>query len=356
MSAPRLFEPIRLRGVTVRNRLWVAPMCQYSADDGVVGRWHLVHLGQFAVGGAGVVMTEATGVLPEGRISPECPGIWNDEQQDAWAPIVEVIRAHGAVPGIQLAHAGRKGSVFRPWADRRGTVPVEDGGWETVAPSAIAHEGLGLPRELTEAGIEDVIEAFRDAAARAVAAGFGVVEVHAAHGYLLHEFLSPLSNRRTDAWGGDLAGRARLTVETVRAVRAVVGDAVPVLVRLSAWDWADGGLVPAEVGRVAAWAVEAGADLVDVTTGGITNHVEPLEPGYQLEDAAVVKSVSGATTAAVGRLDTGAIAEAALQAGQADVVMAGREWLRDPHYALRASVELDADPALWPPQYRRARG
>lgn len=356
MSTPRLFDPIRLRATTVRNRLWVAPMCQYSAEDGVVGDWHRVHLPQFAIGGAGLVMAEATGVTPDGRISPHCPGLWNDEQQDAWATVTALIRANGATAGIQLAHAGRKGSVFRPWGPRRGSVPEEDGGWETVAPSPIPHHGLAVPSELTEAGIDDVIEAFRDAALRAVAAGFEVVEVHAAHGYLLHEFLSPLSNQRTDAWGGDLAARARLTVETVRAVREVVGADVPVLVRLSARDWADGGLVPEHVGQVASWVTDAGADLVDVTTGGITDHVEPAEPGYQLPDAAVVKAVSGATTAAVGRIGSGELAEAVLESGAADVVMAGRPWLRDPHFALRAAVELGADLGIWPPQYRRAIG
>ena len=350
-----LFEPITLRSSTARNRLWVAPMCQYSAVDGVVGDWHLVHLGQFAVGGAGVVMAEATGVVAEGRITPDCPGIYNDEQVAAWAPIAAFIKEHGALAGIQLAHAGRKASTYRPWGPDRGSVPEDDGGWETVAPSAIPHEGFTTPRELTEAGIEDVVEAFRDAARRAVDAGFDLVEVHAAHGYLLHQFLSPLSNHRTDDWGGSLANRARIILDTVRAVREEVGDDVPVLVRLSARDWREGGLTPEDVGVVAGWAVEAGADLVDLTTGGITHDLEPDEPGYELPDSAIVKAVSGAVTAAVGRIDTAQLAEEVVASGTADVVMSAREFLRDPHFALRAADELGVPyRELWPAQYERA--
>ena len=355
-SAPaRLFEPLTLRGATARNRLWVAPMCQYSAVDGVIGTWHLVHLGQFAIGGAGVVMAEATGVTAEGRISPQCPGIYNDEQADAWAPIAAFIREQGAIAGIQLAHAGRKGSTYRLWAPSSGTVPEDDGGWETVAPSAVPHEGYTPPRELTEAGIEDVVEAFADAARRAIAAGFNLVEIHAAHGYLLHQFLSPLSNHRTDAWGGSLENRARIILDTVRAVRGEVGDEVPVLVRLSARDWHEGGLTPEDVGVVAGWVIEAGADLIDITTGGITHANEPDELGYQLSDAAIVKAVSGALTAAVGRIDTVELAEDVVASGTADVGMSAREFLRDPHFALRAADELGVPyRQIWPPQYERA--
>jgi 2,4-dienoyl-CoA reductase-like NADH-dependent reductase (Old Yellow Enzyme family) len=354
-TTARLFEPIVLRSTTARNRLWVAPMCQYSAIDGVVGDWHLVHLGQFAIGGAGVVMAEATGVVADGRITPDCPGIYNDEQAAAWAPVAAFIRRHGALAGIQLAHAGRKASTYRPWGPHRGSVPEEDGGWETVAPSAISHDGLALPRELTAAGIHDVIEAFRDAARRAIDAGFDLVEVHAAHGYLLHQFLSPLSNRRTDEWGGSLEHRARIMLDTVRAVREEVGDDVPVLVRLSARDWREGGLTPEDVGVVAGWAVEAGADLVDLTTGGITHDLEPDEPGYELPDSAIVKAISGAVTAAVGRIDTAELAEEVVATGTADVVMSAREFLRDPHFALRAADELGVPyREIWPQQYERA--
>ena len=349
MTESRLFEPISMRALTARNRLWVAPMCQYSAVDGVIGDWHLVHLGQFAIGGAGVVMAEATGVSAEGRITDGCPGIYNDEQQDAWAPVAAFIRAHGALAGIQLAHAGRKASTYTPFSGRHGSVPEDDGGWETVAPSAVAHEGLAVPRELTEAGIDDVVEAFRDAARRAIAAGFDLVEVHAAHGYLLHEFLSPLSNHRTDAWGGTLRNRARIILDIVRAVRDEVGAEVPVLVRLSARD------SPEDVGEVAGWAVEAGADLIDLTTGGVTHSTEPGEQGYQLPDDVIVKAISGARTAAVGRIDSAALAEEVVATGAADVVMSAREWLRDPHYALRAADELGVPyRELWPLQYERA--
>ncbi|GAB3282101.1 oxidoreductase [Microbacterium sp. MEC084] len=351
-----LFSPLTLRDVTFRNRLWVAPMCQYSALDGVPNDWHHVHLAQFASGGAGLVVAEATAVVPEGRISPQDVGLWNDAQRDAWARVVAAVHARGARAGLQLAHAGRKASTWSPFSGEHGTVPAEAGGWTTVAPSAIAYEGYAEPVALDEAGIQRVVDAFRAAARRAIDARFDVLEVHAAHGYLLHEFLSPLSNQRDDAWGGSLENRARITLEVVRAVRAEVGEDVPLLVRFSASDAAPGGLEPDDIAQVSRWAVEAGADLIDVSSAGLVAHQElKVGPGYQVPFAARVRELSDAPVGAVGIITTGTQAEAILQAGHADVIFAAREWLRDPHFGLRAATELGEDPeGLWPPQYLRA--
>lgn len=351
-----LFTPIELGGLTVRNRLWVAPMCQYSAVDGVPNDWHHVHLAQFASGGAGVVIAEATAVLPEGRISPEDVGLWNDAQRDAWAPIAASIAARGAVPGIQLAHAGRKASTWSPLTGKRGTVPASDGGWQTVAPSAIAFEGFDEPVALDAAGIDAVVDAFAAAAARAVAAGFALLEVHAAHGYLLHQFLSPLSNTRTDEYGGSLENRARLLLRVVDAVREAAPSAA-LTVRFSASDWADGGWDAAQTAVVAGWAAERGAVFFDISSGGLVAHQQIVTgPGYQVGLAAEVRSGAGVAVGAVGEITSGPQAEEILAAGAADVILAGREWLRDPHFALRAATEL-GDPATapWPPQYLRAR-
>ncbi len=351
-----LFTPFDLRGLTVRNRLWVAPMCQYSAIDGMPDQWHLVHLAQFASGGAGLVLAEATAVLPEGRISPEDVGIWNDEQRDAWRPIVEAIRSRGAIAGIQLAHAGRKASTWSPFGGRRGTVPVADGGWPTFAPSEIGYDGFETPGALDLAGIDAVVAAFAAAAARAVAAGFQVLELHAAHGYLLHQFLSPLSNRRTDEYGGSLENRARLLLRTVEAVRAAAPGAV-LMVRFSATDAAPDGWDVAQTTTVAEWAAERGADLFDVSSGGLVAHQQIVTgPSYQVPLAAAVRAAGVGPVGAVGEITGGIQAEQILQDGDADVILAGREWLRDPHFALRAAAELgESDPGLWPVQYVRAR-
>lgn len=361
----RLFSPIDVGGRTVRNRLWVAPMCQYSAVDGVPGEWHRTHLAQFASGGAGVVIAEATAVSPEGRISPEDTGIYNDAQRDAWAPITAAIRARGAVPGLQLAHAGRKASTWSPFSGRRGTVAPADGGWATVAPSAIAFDGLAAPDALDAGGLDAVVRDFGAAATRALDAGFELLEIHAAHGYLLHSFLSPLANRRDDAYGGALENRARLLLRVVAAVRDAIAawraghpDAppVPLLVRLSATDWAEGGFVESEAATVARWAAEQGADFFDISSGGLVAHQRiHAVPGYQVPLAAYVRRAAGVPVSAVGLITDGTQAEAILQAGDADVILAGREWLRDPHFGLRAATELDADIDYWPRQYLRAR-
>ena len=330
-------------------------MCMYSAVDGVPQNWHRTHLAQFASGGAGLVMAEATAVVAEGRISPRDTELWSDEQRDVWAQIVADVHERGGLIGVQLAHAGRKASTWWPWADARGSVPIGEGGWPTVAPSAIAFEGYAEPAALDAAGIERVVMGFAEAARRAVEAGFDVLEVHGAHGYLLHQFLSPLSNTRDDEYGGSLENRARLLLRAVDAVRSVAGEGLPVFVRLSATDYAEGGFTPEEAAQVGRWALEHGADLADVSSGGTIAHpVVDLRPGYQVPFAATVRADGQVPTAAVGLITSGAQAEEILASGAADAVFAGREWLRDPHFALRAARELGAEVA-WPPQYLRAR-
>jgi len=352
-----LFAPITLRDATFRNRLWVAPMCQYSVEreDGVPTDWHLVHLGALARGGAGAVIAEATAVVPEGRISPQDLGLWDDEQQEAFTRITAFLREQGTVPGVQLAHAGRKASTYRPWSEVQGTVPADEGGWPTVAPSAVAFEGYEAPRELTGDEVEAVVEAFRASARRAVDAGFGLIELHAAHGYLLHQFLSPLSNLRTDAWGGSLEGRARLLLEVVRAVRAEVGEGFPLLVRFSATDWAEGGWDEHDTATVAGWAQEAGADLFDISTGGLVAGVSiPVGLGYQVRFAEHVRREASVETGAVGLIVSAEQAEEVVASGRADVVLMAREFLRDPHFPLRAAAELGVELDYWPAQYQRA--
>lgn len=353
---PALFEPLTLRALTLRNRLWIAPMCQYSvqAEDGIPTDWHLVHLGQFAIGGAGLVFTEATAVVPEGRISPQDTGIWTDEQAAAWAPVVRFIQAQGAAAGIQLAHAGRKASTFAPWGtDRHGSVHVADGGWQTVGATEDPFDGFAPPEALDEAGISAVVTAFAESAARAVSVGFDVVEIHAAHGYLLHQFLTPLVNTRTDSYGGSLENRARFLVRVVEAVRAVIGDTV-LLVRFSATDWVDGGWNEADTATVAQWAADAGADLFDISTGGAIAGVQiPLTSGYQVPFASYVKDHAQVLVSAVGLITEPIEAEDIVRSGRADAVMIAREALRDPHFPLRAAAMFGIDD-LAPGQYGRA--
>lgn len=350
-----LFTPYAIRDITLRNRLWVAPMCQYSAVDGVPQEWHHTHLAQFASGGAGLVMAEASAVSPEGRISPEDAGIWNDEQRDAWAPIVAAIRSRGAVAAIQLAHAGRKASTWSPFSGHDGSVSVADGGWPTVAPSSIAFAGYAVPQELDAAGIDAIVADFAAAAERALAAGFQVLELHAAHGYLLHQFLSPLSNQRDDEYGGSLENRARLLLRVIDAVRGVAAGAA-VFVRFSGTDWAEGGWSIEETATVARWAAEHGADFFDISSGGLVAHQQITPgPGYQVGLADHVRREAGVPVNAVGLITDAAQAEQILADGDADAVMAGREWLRDPHFALTASLDLDEAIDYWPKQYLRAR-
>ena len=349
----RLFEPLSLRGATSRNRIWVAPMCQYSAVDGMPDDWHLVHLGARAVGGAGVVLTEATAVSPEGRISPQDTGIWNDGQAAAWSRVVSFVQAQGALAGVQLAHAGRKASARRPW-EGRGVVAPQDGGWTPVGPTDVAFPGLAEPVALDDEGIAKVRGDFVDATRRALTAGFDVVELHAAHGYLLHEFLSPLSNTRSDAYGGDLAGRMRLVLEVVEDVRAVWPEDRPLVLRISASDWTEGGWTVEDSVALAKEVAARGVDLVDCSSGGNAAADIPVGPGYQVPLASAVRAGAGIPTGAVGLITEPEQAEQVLADGHADVVLLARELLRDPHWPLRAAAALGADVA-WPVQYERAR-
>ncbi|GAA3460808.1 NADH:flavin oxidoreductase/NADH oxidase [Saccharothrix longispora] len=351
----QLFSPLTLRSVTLPNRIAVSPMCQYSARDGLPNEWHLVHLGSRAVGGAGLVLTEATAVQAVGRISPEDTGLWSDAHTAAWRPIVEFIRANGAVAGVQLAHAGRKASTYAPFAERRGGVADADGGWTPVAPSAEAfHESYRRPEALDADGIAQVVADFAAAARRAVEAGFQVVEVHAAHGYLLHEFLSPLSNHRADAYGGPLENRTRLTREVTAAVREAVGQDVPVLVRISATDWVEGGWTAEDSVVLARDLAALGADLVDVSTGGNVPRADiPTGPGYQVPFAETVRRKADVPTGAVGLITDARQAEQVLADGSADLVLLARELLRDPYWPLHAARQLGVRTNP-PRQYARA--
>jgi 2,4-dienoyl-CoA reductase-like NADH-dependent reductase (Old Yellow Enzyme family) len=348
-----LFTPVTMRGLEIRNRVVMAPMCQYSAKDGVAQPWHLVHYGARAAGGVGMVVTEAVAVTPEGRISPFDLGLWNDTQAQALAAVTSFIRAHGAVAAVQLAHAGRKAGVAKPWEGGK-PVPAEQGGWQTLAPSPITFTGYPVPKEMSEAEIEGVIKAFAAAATRAFAAGFQTVQIHMAHGYLLHEFLSPLSNQRKDSWGGSLENRVRLPLAVAKAVRAVWPDDMPVMVRISASDWVDGGW-DLEQSIVLAHALkEAGIELIDCSSGGLVADAKiPVGPGFQTPFAAAIRAEADISTSAVGLITEPFQAEHILATGQADMVSLGRELLRDPQWPLMAAKSL-GDKAAWPHQYERA--
>ena len=342
MNLPLLFEPLRLRGLTLRNRAWVPPMCQYAVDarDGVPTTWHTVHYGSFAIGGFGLVIAEATGVTPEGRISPFDTGLWNDQQAEAWSRIVDFAHAQGAAMAVQLGHAGRKASTNRWWPGHEDKVLTgEEGGWRPVGP--VDEEGADA---LTEPEIEGVVEAFVQAARRADAAGFDAVEVHAAHGYLLHQFYSPLSNTRTDAWGGDHAGRTRLVRTVAAGVRAAFPDDKPVLVRLSGTDWIEGGWTIEDSVRLVRDLRELGVDLVDVSSGGVAPARIPASPGYQVDLAQRIRRETSMPTAAVGLITDPTHAEAILANGRADAVLLGRASLRDPNWPLRAANALGVRP------------
>ena len=352
---PTLFEPLALRGITLKNRIIVSPMCQYSAVDGFANDWHLVHLGSRAVGGAGLILTEAAAVSPEGRISPEDLGIWQDEHVPMLRRINEFIIAQGSVPGVQLAHAGRKASTYRPWSGA-GAVPASAGGWPVVGPSAGPFaDNYPQPEALNATGIQKVVADFRAAAQRALAAGFQVIELHAAHGYLLHEFLSPLSNQRTDAYGGSFENRIRLLLEVVAATREVWPAELPLLVRLSVTDWTEGGWNADESTQLAAMLKVRGVDLLDCSTGGnVPKAPIPVGPGYQVQFAESIRRETGLLTGAVGLITTPAEAEAILANGQADVVLLARAFLREPYFPLLAAQELGVA-VEWPAQYERGK-
>ncbi|OGP99763.1 MAG: oxidoreductase [Deltaproteobacteria bacterium RBG_19FT_COMBO_60_16] len=355
MNGARLFSPLRLRERVFKNRIFVSPMCQYSAVDGMPTDWHLVQLGSRAIGGAALVMTEATAVSPEGRITPFDTGIWSREQATGFRKIAGFIQQHGAVAGIQIAHAGRKASTDVPW---RGGKPLDpgNGGWQPIAPSPMPFaEGYAVPREMTEADMERVRKAFAAAARHGREAGFEVIEIHMAHGYLLHEFLSPLTNRRTDACGGSLENRLRFPVSVARAVREEWPERLPVFVRVSATDWVEGGWDLPQTIALARELKKIGIDMVDCSSGGAVPDAKiPAGPGFQTPFAAAVRREGGIATGAVGMITEPAQAEQIVSTGLADAVMIGREFLRDPYWPLHAARSLGVD-IPWPSQYERAK-
>ncbi|MFF8606647.1 NADH:flavin oxidoreductase/NADH oxidase [Streptomyces sp. NPDC015346] len=353
-----LFEPYTLRSLTIPNRVWMAPMDQYSAEvsgpnAGVANDWHFAHYAARATGGTGLILVEATAVSADGRISPADLGIWNDTQVESLRRIAGFLKEHGTVPGIQIGHAGRKASTQRPW-EGRGPVPADGQGWQPVGPSPVPFaEGHPVPTELTTEGIQEIVGQFADAARRALAAGFEVIEVHGAHGYLISSFLSPYANHRTDAYGGSFENRTRLALEVVDAVRAVWPEELPVFFKISATDWlGDQGWTPDETVRFAALLREHGVDLLDVSSGGNGGPAEiPVGPGYQVPFAARVKAETGLPVAALGLITESAQAEKILANGEADAVLLGRELLRDPSWARRAARELGAEPPHAPSPY-----
>ena len=351
----QLFSVFHLRTIAFKNRIFVSPMCQYSSADGMPNDWHLVHLGSRAVGGAALVIVEATAVSPEGRISPWDSGIWSDAQAQAFERITAFIKAQGSVAGIQLAHAGRKASTDVPWRGG-GAVSEKDGGWQPLAPSAVAFDsGSPVPRAMNADNIEAVTDRFAAAAKRSLAAGFEVVELHMAHGYLLHEFLSPLSNLRKDRWGGSPESRCRLPLKVVEAVRDIWPEHLPLFVRISCTDWMSGGWDLAQSIELCRHFKERGVDLIDCSSGGLVpDAVIPAGPGYQTPFAAVIRREVGIHTATVGCITAPAQAEQIVATGQADAVVMARELLRDPYWPLHAARSLDTD-LQWPPQYGRAK-
>ncbi len=365
-DGPRVLSELVIRDVVIPNRLWVAPMGQHSIErrDGVPVDWQLVHLGQYALGGAGLIFTEAAAISEVGKLNFHGAGIWNDEQARGWARVTSFLHQQHSLAGIQLVHGGRKSATYPSWGrqfDGRHakSATIEDGGWETVGPSAIAYPGFSTPRELTTAEVEDLPAQYASAAKRAVDAGFDVIEIHAGHGFLLHQFLSPLSNQRTDGYGGSLDNRIRLLEEIIVAVRAGIGSGVPLFVRFSATDWAPGGWDESDTVRAVEKSVEAGADLFDISSGGNVPAVDGISvyPGYQVGLSKAVRDRTGVLTAAVGVIVDGHQAEQILQVGAADAIFVGKQFLRDPYFARHVAEQLKAvDSIFVPPQYEKAYG
>ncbi|WP_026713022.1 NADH:flavin oxidoreductase/NADH oxidase [Flavobacterium daejeonense] len=352
--ASLLFSALQIKDIRFKNRIAISPMCQYSSVDGFANDWHLVHLGSRASGGAGLVIQEATAVAPEGQISPEDLGIWKDEHIEKMKAITAFIKSQNAVPGIQLAHAGRKASVTSPWKGNK-KLDISNGGWQTVAPSAIGYHDEETPQALDKNGIQKIIADFKAATKRAVQAGYEVLEIHAAHGYLNHQFLSPLSNKRTDEYGGSFENRIRFTMEVLEAVQTEWPSNLPLFVRISATDWADGGWDVEESIALSKILKEKGVDLIDVSSGGLVSYQKiALEPGYQVPFAEKIKKETGILTGAVGLITGAHQAEAILQSGKADLVLFARESLRNPNLGLDFARALGDDVA-WPPQYERAK-
>jgi 2,4-dienoyl-CoA reductase-like NADH-dependent reductase (Old Yellow Enzyme family) len=350
----QIFEPLPIRGITLPNRIGVSPMCEYSSQDGFANDWHLVHLGSRAVGGAGVVFTEATAVTPEGRISPEDLGIWKDAHIEFLSRIVRFLKSQGTVPGMQLAHAGRKGSTPKPWGGTS-AIPPKDGGWIPVAPSAIAYsENYAMPRALSVEEIRGVVDAFGKAARRAMEAGFKIIEIHAAHGYLLHEFFSPLSNFRTDEYGGSFENRTRIAREVVTAIRKQMPEQLPLFIRISATDWKEGGWDVDQAVELAKQLKALGVDLVDCSSAGLVQDQKiVVGPGFQVPFAERIRRDAGVLTSAVGLIETKEQVAEILANNKADLVFMAREFLRDPYWPLRAARELKQT-ISWPAQYLRA--
>lgn len=349
-----LFDPITLRSVTFPNRVWVSPMCQYSATNGFVGQWHMVHLGAFATGGPGLIMVEATGVVPEGRISIGCPSIEDDAHAQAFRPIIDFAHQYNVKIGIQLAHAGRKASTMRP-GDDHFIATAAEGGWQSVSASSVAFHGYPEPHELTVDEIKTLVRQFADAAKRSVEVGFDLIEIHAAHGYLLHQFYSPLSNMRSDEYGGDFLGRTKFLFEVVEAVRYAIGDHVPLLVRISATDWVEGGWNLIDSIELCSRLRTAGVDLIDVSTGGNV-HNAPIKPspGFQVPFAAAIRKECGIATSAVGLITEPEQAQQILESGEADVIFLARAMLRNPRWAFNAAEKLGVQ-VEWPIQIARGK-
>ncbi len=352
---PQLFDPLTIKGITLRNRIGVPPMCMYSYENGLSNDWQVIHLGARAAGGAGLVIAEATAIEPRGRITPHDVGIWSDDHIEPLARVTRAIKRGGAVPGIQIAHAGRKASTNRPWGKNdKPAQPGEPEGWQVVGPSPIAYnEEYPIPEELDREGILRIQGLFRDGARRALAAGFEWLEIHAAHGYLLHSFLSPVSNKRTDEYGGSFENRVRFLIETIRAVRPVWPDDLPLTIRISGTDWVEGGWTVDDSVRLAQLVLTEGVDLIDCSSGGgVANATVPLKPGYQVPISEAVRK-TGIHTAAVGLITLPEQADEIIRNNRADIVLLGREMLRNPHWPLQAAIALH-QPAPVPPQYLRA--
>ena len=352
---PKLFEPITVRGLEVRNRAWIPPMCMYSCEnrDGVVNDWHVMHLGGYAAGGAGLIIAEASAVNPVGRITPWDAGIWSDAHIEPWLRVNNLIHSLGAKSAIQLAHAGRKASTYREWSGS-GSVPEADGGWQTVSATDVPFGEYAAPRQLETKELANVVADFVYAAKRSVKAGFDAVEIHAAHGYLIHQFLSPITNKRTDAYGGSLENRARLLLEIVESIRMEIPETMPLMVRFSATDYAEDGWDAEQTAEVAEWCAKRGADLFDISSGGLITGVQiPTGPGYQVPLAEQIADAVPQPVSAVGQITQAAQAEEILQSGKVEIVMLGRISLHDPQWALRAAQQLGVEVDYAPKQYRR---
>jgi 2,4-dienoyl-CoA reductase-like NADH-dependent reductase (Old Yellow Enzyme family) len=352
----KLFSPIKIQNIELKNRIAVSPMCQYSSINGFPSDWHLVHLGSRAVGGAGLILTEATAVSPEGRISPDDAGIWNEEQVNAYKKITSFIKSQNSVSGIQLAHAGRKASTYSPWKGS-GEVKVENGGWITLAPSPIPFsENFPHPKEMSEEDVQLVIDQFTKAAKRSIEAGFEVIELHFAHGYLVHEFYSPISNKRKDKYAGNLENRCRFAIEIAKSVRETIPDGTPLFARISSTDWVENGWDIDQSIKLAKWLKEVGVDLIDCSSGGnVSNAKIPAGPGYQIPFAEKIKKEAKILTGGVGLITTAEQAEEIISSEKADIVLLAREMLRDPYWALHAAKKLNVDLTDWPKQYLRAK-